>query len=161
MNRNVEDARIGAESQPYECDACGADVSFEDNVCPNCGADISEVDDGVCAVTDFRKQVGIVIRLPIVCVLGILWVLLLWWWLLAFTILGAAIAIVWRPLAFPFAYVLEWLHLAFKNSDEATCPGYFKDYPDQYLKWIESAAKLGFPTLSLWLFEGWDEWNRL
>jgi len=29
----------------YECDACGADVSFEDQVCPKCGADISEVGD--------------------------------------------------------------------------------------------------------------------
>jgi hypothetical protein len=47
MNQNPEDARAETAAQPYECDACGADVSFEDNVCPNCGADISEVDDNV------------------------------------------------------------------------------------------------------------------
>jgi transcription initiation factor IIE alpha subunit len=29
----------------YECDACGADVSFDDQICPKCGADISEVGD--------------------------------------------------------------------------------------------------------------------
>jgi hypothetical protein len=152
MNRNLEDAKIGAKSQPYECDACGADVSFEDNVCPKCRADISEVDDAV----RFRQQVGIVLRFPIVCLLGIVWVLLLWWWLLGFTIIGAAFAIIGTPLAFPFVYAFEWLRLAFQNSDQETCPGYFKDYPDQYLKWIESAAKLGFPTLDLWLFKGWD-----
>lgn len=107
-------------------------------------------------MSEFRKEVGIVLRFPIVCILGILWVLLLWWWLLAFTIIGTAIALVWIPLAFPFAYTLEWLRLAFKNSDQATCPGYFEDYPDQYLKWIVNAAKLGFPTLNSWLCKGWD-----
>ncbi len=30
---------------PYECDACGAAVSFDDQICPKCGADISEVGD--------------------------------------------------------------------------------------------------------------------
>ena len=47
MNQNLEGEKSEAASKPYECDACGADVSFDDNVCPNCGADISEVDDSV------------------------------------------------------------------------------------------------------------------
>lgn len=29
----------------YECGACGADVLFDDQICPKCGADISEVGD--------------------------------------------------------------------------------------------------------------------
>lgn len=38
---------LTGDPQPYECGACGADVSFDDNVCPECGADISEVDYGL------------------------------------------------------------------------------------------------------------------
>ncbi|HET6975254.1 MAG TPA: zinc ribbon domain-containing protein [Pyrinomonadaceae bacterium] len=34
-----------ASVTPYECEACGADVSFDDQICPKCGADISEVVD--------------------------------------------------------------------------------------------------------------------
>jgi hypothetical protein len=40
-------AKASAAAQLYECDACGADVSFDDNACPKCGADISEVDDSL------------------------------------------------------------------------------------------------------------------
>ena|ERR1044072_4385615 len=34
------------EENIWECEACGAEVSIEANVCPSCGADISEVADG-------------------------------------------------------------------------------------------------------------------
>lgn len=34
-----------ASVTPYECEACGADVSFDDQICPKCGADISEIGD--------------------------------------------------------------------------------------------------------------------
>jgi predicted Zn-ribbon and HTH transcriptional regulator len=34
-----------ASVTPYECESCGAEVSFDDQICPKCGADISEVGD--------------------------------------------------------------------------------------------------------------------
>jgi predicted RNA-binding Zn-ribbon protein involved in translation (DUF1610 family) len=45
MNDNLKDPAIDSESEPWQCDACGAEVSFEDKVCRNCGADITEVAD--------------------------------------------------------------------------------------------------------------------
>jgi Zn finger protein HypA/HybF involved in hydrogenase expression len=43
MNDNRKELEIDSESEPWQCDACGNDVSFEDKTCPKCGADISEI----------------------------------------------------------------------------------------------------------------------
>lgn len=114
------------------------------------------VTQGFRPMSTFRKQVGVLLRFPIVCALGILWIGLIWWWIVAFAILGAAIALVLNPLSYPVLYAIEWLRLAFKNSDAPTCPNYFEGYPDRYLTWVADAVKLGFPTLERWLSEGFD-----
>ena len=62
-----------ASDIPYECGACGADVSFEDQICPKCGADISEVGD---SATDENTGSGNPGRYPALRVIsGILKVL--------------------------------------------------------------------------------------
>jgi predicted amidophosphoribosyltransferase len=43
---------LTGDSAPWQCDGCGAEVSFEDNICPNCGADISDVADEEEHITD-------------------------------------------------------------------------------------------------------------
>lgn len=105
---------------------------------------------------DLRKQVGIILRFPIVVLVAVLWLTLVWWWIVGFAVFGALIALVGVPLTYPFLYFAEWLRLAFLNSDEPTCPNYFKGYPDDYLNWISNAMRLGFPTLNKWIFEGWN-----
>ena len=108
---------------------------------------------GIFSVNDFRKQVGIILRLPVVVVLGILWVVLLWWWIVLFAMIGTSIALIGVPLTYPFVYAVEWIRLAFLNSNDPTCPDHFDGYPDNYLKWTVDAIKLGFPTLNGWIFQ--------
>ena len=104
----------------------------------------------------FRRQVGVVLRFPVVLVLGLLWIGLLWWWLaIGGLVLGVA-GLVLQPLVYPIAYLFKWLSLAFKNSKAPVLPGYFDKYPDQLLQFCGDAIKLGFPTLEQWLLEGFD-----
>ena len=60
----------------YECEACGADVSFDDQICPKCGADISEVGDSATDENTGSGNLGVQTRYPALRVIsGILKVL--------------------------------------------------------------------------------------
>jgi hypothetical protein len=107
-------------------------------------------------VPEFRRQVGIILRLPIVLFLGILWVLYIWWWIAGFGIATTIILLVLHPIVYPILYVLIWIILAFDNSAEPVLPNYWKNYPDNYFEWCQRCLKLGFPTLRRWLLEGFD-----
>jgi hypothetical protein len=63
---------LGANVAPYECDACGADVSFDDNVCPNCGADISEVDDSAVEENAGSENLGVQTKYPALRVISVI-----------------------------------------------------------------------------------------
>jgi len=45
MSDNLKEDKTDPSPEGWECDACGADVSFEDAFCKGCGADITEAND--------------------------------------------------------------------------------------------------------------------
>ena len=45
MNKNIREPEVEDQFGAWQCDACGAEVSFKDTTCSGCGADISNVAD--------------------------------------------------------------------------------------------------------------------
>jgi hypothetical protein len=103
---------------------------------------------------EFRKQFGVLLRLPIVGLLGLSWVFYFWWWLASIGIAIAVAILVLRPLLYPVLYAFTWLFLAFANSNEKVLPDYWEQYPAVYIEWCKKSLKLGFPTLRRWLLQG-------
>jgi hypothetical protein len=100
-------------------------------------------------MTEFRDAVGVVLRLPVVAVLTALWVVCIWPLVVGFALLALLV----RPVLYPFAYALLWLTLALQGSKHpVVLPDYWNGYPDKYLGWL----KMGFPTLKDWLLKGWE-----
>jgi hypothetical protein len=64
---------------------------------------------------ELRRQVGLVLRVPIVGFLGILWIGLIWWWLapLAVTVIVGVVTL--QLVAYPFLYVMKYISLALQN----------------------------------------------
>lgn len=108
-------------------------------------------------VPEFRRQVGFLLRLPIVAVLCLLWVFYVWWWIFGLSVVITVALLVLQPVLYLILWPLNWLALAFGNSGDPVLPGYWSKYPDSYLDWCQRCAKLGFPTLLRWLREGWKE----
>ena len=92
---------------------------------------------------EFRRAVGILLRLPIVIALSLVYYIYIW----PFIAGAAIIFIVLHPLIYP----LRWVWHAFIGSNDDLYENHFKNYPEDYLKWF----KTGYPTLNKWLFEGW------
>jgi hypothetical protein len=90
-----------------------------------------------------RKAIGVVLRLPLIMVLTLLWIVYVWSFIFAYTILCVTI----KPLFFPVA----WLWWAFIGSN-AKASDYFQGYPGKELKILTS----GFPTLKKWLTVGFS-----
>jgi hypothetical protein len=105
-------------------------------------------------VPESRRQIGIVIRSPLVFLLGFLWYGYIWWWVFGFSLAASAAVLVLLPIAYPFAYIIELCVLAFKNSGDPVLPTYWRDYPKSYLKWCRTCFELGFRTLRRWLLTG-------
>ena len=61
-----------ASDTPYECEACGADVSFDDQICPKCGADISEVVDSATDENTGSGNPGDQTRYPALRVISVI-----------------------------------------------------------------------------------------
>ena len=106
--------------------------------------------------TELRKQVGIVLRLPVVLLLGAAWVVFIWWWLAGLMVVLAGGALILKPLGYPIRYAFRWLVLAYKNSTDEVLPNYWDRYPDEYVEGIGEALTLGFPNLHRWLVDGFD-----
>jgi len=109
----------------------------------------------VAHLPQFRRLVGILLRLPVVVSLGGLWVACIWWWIVGLSFMLATLVLIMFPILYPLAWCVEWLALAFKNSGDPVLPEYWKGYPDKYVDWCRTCIKLGFPTLRRWLMEGW------
>jgi len=107
-------------------------------------------------VPEFRRQFGILLRLPVVLFLALLWLLYIWWWIAAFGVVVTVALLILQPILYPILYALTWLILAFGNSGDPVLPNYWKNYPDSYFDWCRSCLKLGFPSLQRWLLEGWQ-----
>jgi len=108
-------------------------------------------------VAEIRKAVGILLRLPIVALLGLLWAVYIWSVIVAFAISVSVVLLILHPLAYPILYVLTWLAMAFQNdSHSEVLPGYFEHYPECYFDWCLRCIKLGFPTLYRWLSKGFS-----
>ena len=101
-----------------------------------------------------RKQMGIVLRFPVVAILTILWIIYLWWWIAGIGVAFSLIILILRPPAYPILFFITWLCLAFSNSKAQVLPGYWDEYPKKHFEGIFNSLKLGFPTLWRWLTEG-------
>lgn len=105
---------------------------------------------------ELRRQIGIGLRFLPVAGLAILWLVCLWWWLAVIGVALGVAGLILQPLAYPVLYLLTYLALAFKNSNDPVLPGYFERYPDEGIEWCAKSIKLGFPTLKRWLLEGFE-----
>lgn len=105
---------------------------------------------------DFRKQVGVILRAPVVLILGLLWVVYVWWWVAGLGVAAGLAMLLLHPIAYPIAYALTWLAHAFENSSEPVLPNYWEVYPDRYVDLCMNSLRLGFPTLQRWLLTGFD-----
>jgi hypothetical protein len=103
-----------------------------------------------------RRQVGIVLRFPIVAFLGVLWIVCLWWWIAGIVITISMISLVLQPFIAAIARPFAWLALAFSNKNDEELPNYMDRYPTVYFEWCLKSLKLGFPTLRHWLLEGFE-----
>lgn len=99
-------------------------------------------------MSETREFVGLALRFPVVAVLTFLWILTIWPLIVAVTVWALFAA----PALYPFSYSWEWLKFAFLGRKDPILPGYWKGYPDDYIK----NFKIGFPTLKKWLLEGWN-----
>ncbi len=107
-------------------------------------------------MSDIRRQVGVVLRFPVVAFLGVLWVVYVWWWLAALLIGFVLAWLVLQYLAYwPMKTVL-WLIAAFNNDDSSILPDYWDGYPEDVLSEIPQAVRIGFPTLRRWLVDGFS-----
>ncbi|UZJ39980.1 hypothetical protein OO185_02445 [Prosthecochloris sp. SCSIO W1102] len=103
---------------------------------------------------EFRRYVGVALRLPFVAILAFLWCSYVWWWLALLGISVGILMLVIQYIAYPLLYGISYMYFAFINSDGKILPGYWEDYPDKYFELIRDAAVLGFRTLYKWLIDG-------
>ena len=61
-----------ASVTPYECDACGAEVLFDDQICPKCGADISEVGDSAMDENTESEKPFVQTKYPALSVIAVI-----------------------------------------------------------------------------------------
>ncbi len=104
-----------------------------------------------------RRQVGVVLRAPIVAALATVWICCIWFWYVLLVAAIAAAHLIILPLAYWPLFGLGWIAAAFGNSDEPILPEYWKEYPAKIFDGVVTAAKLGFPTLKRWLFQGFSD----
>ena len=104
-----------------------------------------------------RKQIGILLRAPLVGLLGLAWIVFIWWWVAAIGLAFWLAVLVLTPIAYPAVWVWEYARLAITNSDEPLLPDYWTDYPDLHIQMCKKTIMLGFPALGHLLHTGsWD-----
>ena len=103
-----------------------------------------------------RAQIGIALRFPVVALLGLLWVICLWWWVAVIRIVFALLWLILKPIFYPLIYILVWVYMAFMNSSDPVLPYYWSEYPAWFFVECRDSFKLGFPTLRKWLIDGWE-----
>lgn len=99
-----------------------------------------------------RKVMGFVLRLPLVVLLTILWTFTIW----PLIVVWNLIALVLVPAAYIPLFVITWIQYSFLGTDREVLPDYWKTYPDEIFKNMET----GFPTLKKWLLEGVGEYSE-
>jgi hypothetical protein len=107
-------------------------------------------------VPEFRRTVGVLMRFPVVAILGLFWTVYVWSWIAGGCIVLSVILLILQPVLYPILWLLNWLLLAFGNSADKVLPNYWTRYPDVYFELVRDCLKLGFPTLRRWLLEGWQ-----